>query len=71
MIDLRFVERDGRRILQWRQVPCQIGWSKGDDHPVIQPRTPISLVSEKNWTPWADVPTTESKQENQKNETAL
>lgn len=56
MIDLRFIERDGRKILQWRQVRCQIGWSKGDEHPVIQPVGPISFMAEKNWTPWADVP---------------
>lgn len=56
MIDLRFVVRDGKRILQLREVVCQIGWSKGDEHPVIQPRSPISLIGEKNWTSWEDVP---------------
>jgi hypothetical protein len=56
MIDLRFIERDGKRVLQWRQVGCQIGWSKCDDKPVIQPKEPIYLTAENNWGPWQDVP---------------
>lgn len=55
MIDLRFVEREGKRVLQWRKIALQIGWSKGDDTPVIQPANPISLRPEKNWSEWEDV----------------
>lgn len=56
MIELRMVSRGKKTVLQMRQVPLQIGWSKGDDSPVIQPRPPVSLNSKKNWTPWEDVP---------------
>lgn len=56
MFDFRFIDRDGAKILQVRKVNCQIGWSKGDDHPVIQPVGPINFNPEKNWTPWEDIP---------------
>jgi hypothetical protein len=55
MIDLRFLNKNGRVTLQWRQVRCEIGWSKSDDRPVIQPATPLSFNTEENWTEWEDV----------------
>lgn len=59
MIEFRFVRRFGELILQERHINLQIGWSKCDDTPVIQPQSPISLVAEKNWTRWKDVPVVE------------
>jgi len=56
MIELRFIIRGEEKCLQYREVPLQIGWSKGDDHPVIQPTGPINLIAEKNWSKWEDVP---------------
>lgn len=56
MIDLRFVSRDGKSVLQVRYIPLQIGWSTSDDRPVIEPKGPLSLRSESNWTEWEDVP---------------
>jgi hypothetical protein len=64
MIQLRWFKRFAvEPVLQWRQVECQIGWSKGDDHPVFQPKGPVSLYPERNWTPWEDVPTVEETTE--------
>lgn len=56
MIDLRFIECNGKKVLQWRQIMLQIGWAKCDDQPVIQPVGPVSLLAEKNWSEWEDVP---------------
>lgn len=54
MVDLRFVERDGKRILQWRQVRWRETLIDGQFVARVEtttfPRTPA-------WTDWADVPT--------------
>lgn len=56
MIDLRFVKRDGIRILQWRyiNINTEIKWV--DDEAVVSLASPISLIMEKNWSEWEDVP---------------
>lgn len=60
MIDLRFVQRDGKRILQWRQVRWSETFVDGQFVARVEvtefPRSP-------SWTEWADVPTAEVTQD--------
>lgn len=57
MIDLRFIQRDGKRVLQWRQVRWQETLIDGQFVARVDvtefPRAPA-------WTAWVDVPTEQS-----------
>lgn len=62
MIELRFIIRDNQKILQWRQIPCRISWTRIDSDPYIEPvgaRNSLSLKMKENWTKWEDVPLVE------------
>lgn len=54
MIELRWIKRNGEKILQARVVPCNIAESTCGDM-IIEPQGPISLRMEDNWTEWEDV----------------
>jgi hypothetical protein len=55
MIQLRFILKNGKKILQFRCIPLQIGESSCGDL-VLEPQPPVSMKMEKNWTDWEDVP---------------
>ncbi len=60
MIDLRFILREGEKVLQWRSMPTNIAWSVSDDKPYLKPvgasPSGLSICMERNWTEWEDVP---------------
>lgn len=58
MIEMRFIIREGQKVLQYRTVPVRIGEASCGDW-VIEPQPPVSMNMENNWTDWEDVPLVE------------
>jgi hypothetical protein len=58
VIELRFLKKkDGSKILQYREWPTAVHWSKTDDEPYFGPASrQIDLRVDKNFTEWKDIP---------------
>lgn len=62
MVDLRFIERDGKRVLQWRTVTC---WETLIDGQFVARVDVTTFPRSLKWSAWEDVPTETAKDSNE------